>query len=71
MVVSNTSPLIDDLDGRTAARRSGLAVMGTLGLLDAAATRGLVDFNTMADSLLKTNFRAPRSLVETLRLRHR
>jgi|GEM_PF-6453229 len=78
MVVCNTSPLnylvqilIDDLDGRVAAREAGLRVMGTLGFIDAAATRGLSDFAVLLDALLITNFRAPRDLVEALRERHR
>jgi predicted nucleic acid-binding protein len=62
--------LIDDLDGRVAARASGLVVMGTLGVLDAAACLGLADFHSLLDALLGTNFRAPRTLVETLRERH-
>jgi len=63
--------LIDDLDGRVAAREAGLRVMGTLGFIDAAATRGLSDFTVLLDALLITNFRAPRDLVEALRERHR
>lgn len=63
--------LIDDLDGRIAARDAGLQVMGTLGFLDAAATRGLGTFDTLLDDLMRTNFRAPRDLVEALRARHR
>lgn len=63
--------LIDDLDGRIAAREAGLEVMGTLGFLDSAATRGLGAFEALLDDLMKTNFRAPRDLVEALRARHR
>lgn len=62
--------LIDDLDGRVAARAAGLAVMGTLGILDAAASKGHAHFQTMIDALLRPNFRAPRALVEALRIRH-
>ena len=62
--------LIDDLDGRIAATNAGIVVMGTLGVLDAAAVRGLADFHTLLDALLKTNFRAPRRLIETLKARH-
>ena len=62
--------LIDDLDGRVASRASGLVVMGTLGVLDAAACQGLANFRSLLDSLLGTNFRAPRTLVESLRERH-
>lgn len=67
---SATMLLIDDLDGRVAARAAGLVVMGTLGVLDAAACQGLADFHSLLDALLGTNFRAPRALVETLRERH-
>ena len=63
--------LLDDLDGRLAAADAGLVVMGTLGVLDAAARNDLGDFHTLVDALLKTNFRAPRRLIEALKERHR
>ena len=63
--------LMDDLDGRMAAANAGLVVMGTLGVLDAAAMNDFGDFHTLLDSLLKTNFRAPRRLIEALKERHR
>ena len=37
--------LMDDREGVVAARRAGLAVTGTLGVLDMAAERGLVDLD--------------------------
>jgi len=62
--------LIDDLDGRVAARDLGITVMGTLGVMDAIASRGAVAFSDLLGRLRKTNFRAPRRLVEALLARH-
>ncbi|WP_425606519.1 DUF3368 domain-containing protein [Prosthecobacter fusiformis] len=61
---------MDDQDGRTIARSNGLTLMGTLGVLDAAALRGLGDFQTLLSRLKSTNFRASRKLVEALLVRH-
>lgn len=63
--------LMDDLDGRLAAANAGLVVMGTLGVLDGAARNDLGDFHMLLEALLKTNFRAPRRLIEALKERHR
>ena len=62
--------LMDDLDGRIAARGAGLTIMGTLGVLDAGARKAHVDFPAKITALLATNFRAPRKLVEALMKRH-
>jgi predicted nucleic acid-binding protein len=62
--------LIDDLDGRLAARDAGLTVMGTLGVIDAAAVQGLTSFHQTLAALLATNFRAAPKLVGALLQRH-
>lgn len=62
--------LIGDLDGRVAARDAGLTVMGTLGVIDAAAVQGLTSFHQTLAALLVTNFRAAPKLVEALKQRH-
>jgi predicted nucleic acid-binding protein len=56
--------LIDDRKGRTAAARSGLRVIGTIGFLEEAASRGLVDFRIAIAELLQTNARVDIALVE-------
>ena len=55
--------LLDERRGRQAARDRGLAVSGTLGVLDLADRRGLVHLADAIDRLKATNFRAsPRVL---------
>jgi predicted nucleic acid-binding protein len=58
--------LIDERDGVTAALRDGLKVLGTLGVLDAAASRGLIDLRTIFDRLDRTSFRSPRRLIAAM-----
>jgi predicted nucleic acid-binding protein len=59
--------LMDELDGRAAARNAGLTVIGTLGVLDRAAAHKLVDFPSALKRLQTTNFRAtPRLVAELL-----
>ena len=50
--------LLDERRGRRAARDHGLAVSGTLGLLDLADRRGLVNLHDALGRLKATNFRA-------------
>jgi predicted nucleic acid-binding protein len=61
--------LMDDFDGRSEARRLGLDVVGTLGVLDDAAERGLLDFTAALGQLLRTSFRVAPDLLEQLRQR--
>jgi predicted nucleic acid-binding protein len=63
--------LIDERDGFRVARERGLSVTGTLGLLDLAAERGLLDFEQAVRSLEGTTFRRPTALLETLLLKHK
>ena len=57
--------LLDERKGRQAARDRGLAVSGTLGVLDLADRRGLVHLADAIDRLKATNFRAsPRVLKQ-------
>jgi predicted nucleic acid-binding protein len=58
--------LLDERDGTIAARERGLAVTGTLGVLDQAAARGWVDLPTMFARLERTTFRSPIRLMATL-----
>ena len=62
--------LIDDRRGVSVARAHGLVSIGTIGLLDQAAARGLIDFATAAARLTATNFRYPPELLDALRAQH-
>jgi predicted nucleic acid-binding protein len=56
--------LIDDRRGRTEAARFGLWVVGTIGLLEAAAQRGLLDFRAAIQRLRQTNARLDEELIQ-------
>lgn len=58
--------IIDDREAREAARQLGLVVTGLLGVLDAAAKRGLVDLRQAVARLRKTGFRAAPGLLKRL-----
>jgi predicted nucleic acid-binding protein len=62
--------LMDDRRGVAAARAHGLVSIGTLGLLDQAAARGLINFAAVAARLTTTNFRYPPELLDVLLARH-
>lgn len=48
--------LMDDMDGRKAARQLGLSVVGTIGLLERAAEKQLIEFPSAIARLRQTNF---------------
>jgi hypothetical protein len=50
--------------------KGGLQVTGTLGLLDLAAQRGLVDFAQAIQALERTTFRRPDALLNALLRKH-
>jgi len=58
--------LLDEQRARAIARQRGLAVTGTLGILDMAAARGLVDFNDALERLTRTNFRGSPRLLRSI-----
>ena len=66
--------LMDERDGSAVAKQLGLAVAGTLGVLELAAERGFLSFPAAIAELRRTTFRAPEKLIaEMLRrdqLRH-
>jgi len=62
--------LMDDRAGRNAAAQCGLAVIGTLGLLDQAAMRGWIDLPQTLERLQQTNIRVDPKLVEAIIQRH-
>jgi predicted nucleic acid-binding protein len=63
--------LMDDRAGVAAARAKGFAVLGTLGILDAAARHGRVDLAQALDRLRQTTFRRKDELFEALLKKHR
>lgn len=63
--------LMDDAKARAVAERFDIRVFGTLGILEAAALRGLVDLSAALKKLGHTNFRAKPTLFDSLLERHR
>lgn len=62
--------LIDERDGYRVALKMGLRVTGTLGLLDLAADRGLVNFHQAVAALDRTSFRRPQAILNALLAKH-
>jgi predicted nucleic acid-binding protein len=62
--------LLDERRGREAAVGLGLSVTGALGVLDAAAGRGLIDLPAVLARLRTTSFRASPRLLRELLARH-
>ena len=58
--------LIDDRAGVAAALAKGLNTTGTLGVVDLAARRGLIDLETAFEQLKSTNFRRPPAILEAM-----
>lgn len=62
--------LMDDRRGVAAARARGLTVTGTLGVLDLAARRGMIDIREAVDRLRATNFRCREEILAALQAGH-
>jgi predicted nucleic acid-binding protein len=62
--------LIDDRDGVNVARNRGFVVTGTLGILDLAASRGLIRLDEVVERLKNTSFRYPPVVLDALLARH-
>jgi predicted nucleic acid-binding protein len=58
--------LMDERKGVAVARARGFRVTGTLGLLEMAAQRGLVDFTEAVERLRETTFRSPEALLDLM-----
>jgi predicted nucleic acid-binding protein len=56
--------LMDDLDGREAARKVGVAPIGTIALLELAAARNLLELPQVVEALRNTNFFVREELLE-------
>ena|SRR2546428_5970403 len=57
--------LLDDRKARDAATRRALRVMGTVGVLEQAAIRRLIDLPEVCARLLTTNFRIHDSIIQS------
>lgn len=57
--------IIDERAGRFEASRRSVRVIGTLGVLDSAAQRGLIDLPRTIKRLTQTSFRASPELVQS------
>ncbi len=62
--------LMDDRAGAAVANRRGFTVTGTLGILDLAARRGLIDLARVFERLRDTNFRYHPEIMEALLMQH-
>ena len=62
--------LMDDRRGATAAVNKGFTVTGTLGVLDLAAERRMIDLKDTLERLEMTNFRYRRELFVGLLKKH-
>ena len=60
----NTPILLDEKEAREVAKGKGLLVIGTVGLIERAAARNLIDLRKSLTALQKTNMRISRSLIE-------
>jgi predicted nucleic acid-binding protein len=58
--------IIDERLGRRVARERGVAIIGTLGILDDAASQGLIQLSDVISRLQQTNFRISRRIIQTL-----
>jgi predicted nucleic acid-binding protein len=58
--------LIDEADGRRLALSRALTVTGTLGVLERAAERGLIELTSTLARLLTTTFRVRDELLQAL-----
>ncbi|MDZ7962568.1 MAG: DUF3368 domain-containing protein [Aulosira sp. DedQUE10] len=58
--------IIDERLGRKVASERGLPIIGTLGILDEAATQGFIDLAETIAQLQQTNFRVSRRIIQAL-----
>lgn len=58
--------IIDERLGRRIAEERGIAIIGTVGILDDAAEQGLINLAEAIAQLQKTNFRVSRRIIQAL-----
>jgi predicted nucleic acid-binding protein len=63
--------LMDDRKGVSLARSKGFAVTGTLGVLELAAERGLLDLSDGLSRLKNTSFHWRQEIIDALLARHK
>jgi predicted nucleic acid-binding protein len=63
--------LMDDQAGVAIARRKGFAVTGTLGILDLAARKGILNLADAFERLKRTNFWYPQDVMDALLEKHK
>ena len=63
--------LVDEDKARKVAKDRGLNVTGTLGVLEAAAIKGLIDLEREIDALEKTNYWIGKETLDAVREAHR
>jgi len=63
--------LMDDRAGVKAALRKGFDTTGTIGILNLAAKRGLLDLRDAFARLRRTSFRYPEDLIQNLLSQHK
>ena len=61
--INATQLLVDDLAARRIAVQRGLRIAGTVGILEAAAERGLLELPGALQKLLSTNFRVDAQVI--------
>ena len=62
--------LMDDRRGVKAARTKGFGVIGSIGLLDLAAHRKMIDLPDAIERLRRTNFRRSEAMLDELIRKH-
>ena len=62
--------ILDEKAARKVAKERGLQVTGLIGILDEAATRGMVNLLGAVERISQTNFRVSPILLKTLLERH-
>ncbi len=62
--------LIDERRGARVALHKGFETTGTLGILDLAARKGLIDLGHAIGRLKSTNFRYRQGIIDALLARH-
>jgi predicted nucleic acid-binding protein len=62
--------LVDERDGTAEAKRRGLAVTGTLGVIEMAAAADLLSLSDAIAALRKTTFRGSKDLIDDILARY-
>lgn len=58
--------IIDERLERSVASQRGIPIIGTIGILDDAASQGLIDLENAINQLKQTNFRISRRIIQAL-----